>query len=595
MNKILIIENEDRIRDIIVEILDAEGFEVIQAEDGALGLQLAQQHLPALILCDIMMPKLNGHGVLEQLKQNSVTENIPFIFLTAKAGKADMRIGMNLGADDYLTKPFTMLELLETVNVRLAKRASVQKHYTAQIQRLEAGYASQLQQIKARLNHLLHADSETLSHQLTLQERFDRLLQQWEMEPPGEGETKASIVPILCLQFDRFDQVEESLGNELSALLFNSIVERLFASIGDRNLVAKLNTNEFAIVLGPVENRQTAADIAQTLLDNLAQPFSLKNHQFVLPANIGISVFPHDGTQLEKLLSRSRNALFLAQQQGKNQYRFYQAENRIVTLAQLALETDLRSALKREELQLYYQPKVNLKTAKVVGAEALLRWHHPERGVVSPGTFIPLAEETGLIDSIGEWVLWSACKQAKVWQDRGLDCLTIAANLSARQFNQPKLSQQLSGILRDTDLNPTTLELELTESTLVEHPDMAIRSLEALKAMGIQIAIDDFGTGYSSLGYLQKFPFDILKIDRCFVRNINTNHKNAAIAQAIIEMAHQMKLKTIAEGVETEAELSFFMQHQCDAIQGYFFSRPLPAEEFENFVRDSQNLTAICA
>ena len=358
--------------------------------------------------------------------------------------------------------------------------------------------------------------------------------------------------------------------------------------ISDDNIIAYLNSGEFAIVLSSVEDNQAVAIAAQEILNCFSQPFGLDGQSIFMTASIGISVCPRDGFSLDKLLQRSRKAIAKAQQDGGNQYKFYIATEHEIGADQLMLETDLRYALERGELLLHYQPQVSLQTDRIVGAEALLRWDHPKRGAISPGTFIPLAEMTGLIEPIGEWVLQTACQQAKVWNENGCGLLRMAVNLSARQFNQPNLLLQLDRILKNTGIDPAYLELELTESMLVENPEMAIDSLESLKAIGIEIAIDDFGTGYSSLSYLQQFPFDSLKIDRCFVRNIDTNPKNSAIATAIISMANQMQLKTIAEGVETTAELDFFRKHQCNEVQGYLFSRPLPATEFEKLVRDSK-------
>ncbi len=605
MQKILVIENEDNVREIVFEILHTEGFEVIQAENGAIGVQLAQQHLPGLIICDIMMPELDGHGVLNQLQQNPTTRAIPFIFLSAKAANADRRTGMNLGADDYLTKPFTMTELLDAVKARLAKHFSVQNEVqtlTESLQQTQAQLkeirgaeiqklSENLQQAKAQLNDLLYQSHlANLPNQLTLQEQFDWLLQQSRLGWKSLPSLSPQFIPVFCLRLDRFDRIEESWGREFGDRLLVEVAERLDDCIPNDDIVAYLNTDEFAIVLSPVRDKTSAAVAAQEILNCFVEPFCLDGSSMFMTGSIGIAACPQDGCSLDKLLQCSRKAIVKAQQYGGNQYKFYDATDRTTAADRLTLENDLRYALERGELQLYYQPQVSLETDRIVGAEALLRWHHPERGAISPGTFIPLAEETGLIEPIGEWVLRTACQQAKIWHEEGYGLLRMAANLSARQFNQAKLPLQLNQILKDTALDPTYLELELTESMLVENPEMAIDSLERLKAIGIEIAIDDFGTGYSSLSYLQKFPFDSLKIDRCFVRDIDTNPKNAAIANAIIAMANQMQLKTIAEGVETAAELAFFREHQCNEIQGYLFSRPLPAPEFEELVRAGKNL-----
>jgi len=330
--------------------------------------------------------------------------------------------------------------------------------------------------------------------------------------------------------------------------------------------------------------KKDVAGVAQTILTSLSQTFELANQELFITASIGIALYPRDGTKIEQLLNHANTAMTQAKQHGGDQYQFYTAAFNIGSSERLALQSSLRHALERQELLVYYQPQVNLKTGKIVGTEALVRWQHPERGLVSPDKFIPIAEETGLIVPIGEWVLKTACQQTKIWQDAGFKALRVAVNLSSRQFSQIDLRHQLVAILMETGLDPKYIELELTESMLVQNTEVAIRRLNALKSLGVEIAIDDFGTGYSSLSYLQQFPFDILKIDRCFIRNITENPSNSAITKAIIEMAKTLNLKLVAEGVETESELSFVCQHQCDGMQGYLFSRPLPAHEFQQLL-----------
>jgi diguanylate cyclase (GGDEF)-like protein len=568
MKKILVIEDETPIRENILYLLEAEDFESFGAENGLAGIQLARDRQPDLILCDLMMPEMDGYSVLSQLRAEPVTASIPFIFLTALGDRNHLRAGMELGADDYLTKPCKPDELLRAIQTRLQKRQAVQQHYMAEIKRASD-----------KLNDLLYYDSLTqLPNRLSLAERFSQILN--SCAPTDTNK----LIPVLCVSLDRFNRINDTLGHETGDFLLKAFAERLKTCPNPGASVARLNGDRFAILLPPVEKKQDAADVAETIQDNLSQPFLLDSQEIFLTASTGIALYPRDGTSLEKLLLRASQATQLAKQQGGNQHQFYTAAFQMATSDDLALETDLRYALEREEFQVYYQPQVSLQTGKITGAEALLRWHHPKRGLISPARFIPLAESTGLIVPIGEWVLSAACRQAQVWHQAGFSALRVAVNLSSRQFSQLNMRQRLTDILIETGFNPSYLDLELTESVLLENSQAAIRRLSALKALGLQIAIDDFGTGYSSLRYLQQFPFDILKIDRTFVKNISADARNTAITSALIDMAHQLDLKVIAEGVETEAELAFLRQHQCDEMQGYLFSRSLPAAEFEKLL-----------
>jgi diguanylate cyclase (GGDEF)-like protein len=569
MPKILVIEDGLDVRACIIELLEVEGFEVIAAETSPEGVQFAQELSPDLILCDVMMPEMDGYEVLASLRQHPVTETVPFIFLTAKATKSDLRHGMELGADDYLTKPFTRSELLAAIATRLSKREAFSHRY-----------ASELSQATETLNQLAHYDSLTgLPNRLLLSERFYQVL--------AEFNEAHSPIPVLYLDISQFRRVNSTLGYELGDYLLKTMAERLQAFVGSRNLVVRLGDDEFAIVLGTmgtelseVEDIQPAiARVAQNLLWAISQPFTVQDRTVFLTGCLGIAVYPKDGSDIDTLIRHADIAMHEAKSQGNSQFKLYQPITKI-TSDQLALEADLRYALKRSEFQVYYQPQINLKTKAITGAEALLRWRHPQRGMISPAEFIPLAESTGLIVPIGAWVLQTACQQAKLWQAEGFDNLQIAVNLSAHQFGQPKLCEAITRTLQRTGLNPALLDLELTESALVQDVDSAISTLKQLRSLSIRVSVDDFGTGYSSLSYLQRFPFNTLKIDRTFVKSISQDAKNRAITTAIIQMAHQLQLQVIAEGVETQAELDFLSQHDCDLAQGYLFSPPVSAEAF---------------
>lgn len=596
MTKILVIEDEELVRANILEMLEAEEFETVGAANGQVGVQLAKQELPDLILCDVMMPELDGYSVLSALRELPETASIPFIFLTAKASKSDLRAGMELGADDYLTKPFSRNELLGAIATRLEKQSRLRSHYTRA-----------LRQVAERLNHIVHYDSLTnLPNRLLLQERFNSICQLL-----ANPEMQNAPIPIFLVSLDRFHRIHEALERQVGELLLKNVAQRLAASLDPQDTIAHISIDQFALILSPrsqhrqdflksvdrVETNSQSPKLkaffkvfAQAILDLFKQPFLLGAHEIFMTASIGISIYAEDGKDLDTLIKRADLARKQAQSHGGNQYQFYQAEMKPISVETLAIETDLRRAIVADQFQVLYQPQIDLKTGEIIGAEALIRWHHPERGLMSPAQFIPIAEESDLIIALGEWVLHTACSQGKKWHELGLEPIKIAVNLSARQFTQIHLKPRLLKILQSTGFNPKYLELEVTESVLVQHVSSTIQIMNDLKALGIQISVDDFGTGYSSLIYLKQFPFDTLKIDQRFVRNLTADSRDAAITLAIIQMAHSLNLKVIAEGVETDAELAVLRQNQCDAIQGYLFSRPIPACEFEVFLNTHRTL-----
>lgn len=584
MKKILVIEDEPSVRNNLLRLLNAEGFQALSAEDGNEGIQLAQSQAPDLILCDIMMPEMTGFDVLQVLRSDAQTNTIPFIFLTAKADRSDLRQGMLLGADDYLTKPFTRLELLAAIATRLSKHDAVTQRYN------EA-----LKTATEQLNRLAYYDSVTeLPNRLLLRERFQQTLQTFAQTTVTASPTSDSpSIAILSLGLDRFQWIHHNLGFTYSDLLLKRVAERLRDCIGENDTVARLEGTQFAIILTTAAARSEMVKNVQKILNVLLHPFELDNYEVFVTPSIGIAIYGKDGEEIEKLVRNAETARNLVQSQSGLRYQFYQPKSDSVKTDRFAnrgspqtltLETRLHYALERNEFEIFYQPKVNLKTGKLTGAEALIRWLHPQDGRISPAEFLPLAEKTGFIVEIDQWVLRTVCQQVKTWQTEGFSAVQVAVNLSGRQFNQPGITERIVEILKQTQLEPHLLEIELTESTLVKNVTAAIATLNDLKQLGIQVAIDDFGTGYSSLGYLKQFPFTTLKIDRCFVSNVTADSTSSAIAIAIIQMAQSLNLKVVAEGVETEAEKAFLAQNQCDEIQGYLISPPLPPNQFSQYL-----------
>ena len=384
-------------------------------------------------------------------------------------------------------------------------------------------------------------------------------------------------VAILFIDLDRFKIINDTLGHSMGDLLLKRVAERLKASLGEKDLIFRQGGDEFIVILND-SDRDRAGAAANQILEALSTPFKLNTTEVYTSPSIGISLSQEDGETVATLIRHADFAMYQAKKAGKKTYRFYSCIKYDGDFDPLTMELELHKAIKQKELFLHYQPKVNLLTGKMFGAEALLRWNHSKRGMVSPERFIPIAEESGLIIPIGEWVLRQACSQNKKWQENGLPPIVISVNLSARQFSHASIVATVEKILGETGLEPHYLELEITESMTfdIEH---TISTLHELKKLGVLISIDDFGTGFSSLNYLKQFPVDTLKIDQSFVRELNHNH-DVTIVKTIISMAHHLHLKVVAEGIETREQLVFLQQHDCDEGQGYFFSKPLSAEEF---------------
>jgi diguanylate cyclase (GGDEF)-like protein/PAS domain S-box-containing protein len=386
-------------------------------------------------------------------------------------------------------------------------------------------------------------------------------------------------VAVLFLDLDGFKHINDSLGHPMGDKLLQSIAKRLVDCVRGSDTVSRQGGDEFVVLLSELRQPDAAVVMASRILRAVAQPHSVDGHELHITTSIGVSVYPEDGLDAETLIKNADTAMYQAKENGRQGFQFFKPVMNARAVERQSLEQSLRRALERHEFELHYQPKINLKTAMIVGVEALIRWSHPSRGPLSPTQFIPIAEDCGLILPIGNWVLRQACQQAKAWKNSGIHGLTMAVNVSAVEFGDARFLEQLLGILAETELDPKSLELELTESVLMKRVESTAAILQTLRKSGVQIAIDDFGTGYSSLSYLRKFPIDALKIDQSFVRQISTGGDDAVIVTAVISMARSLKLRVIAEGVETEAELEFLRAHRCDEAQGYYFSRPVPADE----------------
>ena len=387
-------------------------------------------------------------------------------------------------------------------------------------------------------------------------------------------------VAVLFLDLDGFKHINDSLGHPTGDKLLQSVAKRLVDCVRGSDTVSRQGGDEFVVLLTEVGQSEDAAITARRMLQTVAEAHSVDQHDLHVTTSIGVSVFPDDGMDAETLIKNADTAMYQAKENGRQSYQFFKPAMNVRAVERQSIEESLRRALEREEFMVHYQPKVNLRTGDISGAEALIRWNHPTRGMVPPGDFIPIAEDCGLILPIGNWILREACKQARTWMDAGLPLTTMAVNISAMEFRDDDFLDGVFNILEETGLDPRSLELELTESVLMKRAESTQSILKALRASGVQLAVDDFGTGYSSLSYLRKFPIDALKIDQSFIRQITTAPDETTIVTAVISMGRSLKLRVIAEGVESQEELAFLQAHQCDEAQGYYFSRPVLPEQF---------------
>ncbi|OGI51537.1 MAG: hypothetical protein A3E57_09005 [Candidatus Muproteobacteria bacterium RIFCSPHIGHO2_12_FULL_60_33] len=440
-------------------------------------------------------------------------------------------------------------------------------------------------QSEERLHHLAHHDPLTdLPNRLLLQDRLTQAMR--------EADQLERLVAVMFLDLDRFKTINDTLGHDIGDALLKTVAERLATCLRPGDTVSRLGGDEFTITLANVAHVDDVTRVAQKILDQFISPFRIGGRDLFVTPSIGITLYPLDEKQPENLLKDADVAMYRAKELGGNRFQFYTPELNLRAARRLELETGLRQALERQEFILHYQPLVDMKTGRIRGMEALLRWQHPEFGLIPPLDFIPLAEEIGLIIPIGEWVLKTACAQIKAWHNTGFPALQVAVNLSSKQLRDKNLIAAVRQALTESGLEARYLDMELTESVLMQDMELATSILKELKTVGISFSLDDFGTGYSSLSYLKRFPIDYLKIDRSFVRDITTDAVGAGLVKAIIAMANVLNIKVIAEGVETYEQQEFLRSHGCDITQGYFCSKPLAAQDFTELLQDWDRLRA---
>jgi diguanylate cyclase (GGDEF)-like protein len=450
---------------------------------------------------------------------------------------------------------------------------TLEQEVTARTESLEAA--------NRQLRHLATHDALTsLPNRVLLDDRLEQAI--------AHSERDGQLFAVMMLDLDRFKLINDSLGHHAGDAVLNEVARRLNAVVRNIDTVARVGGDEFVLIISPAPERTYAEEIGRRANEALQMPMRIAGVNLHVSSSVGIALYPADGTTTETLLTHADAAMYCAKQRGRNNLQCFSAAMDSVARERVSLESDLHHALQHRQFELYYQPKAEIATSDVHGAEALIRWRHPQRGLLLPTDFIPLAEECGLINEIGAWVLREACRQCKAWQLEGLPPMRVAVNVAAAQFRQGNLLEVIRSALQDVQLEPRWLEIELTESAVMTNPEESTAILERLSRMGVLVSVDDFGTGYSSMSYLRRFPIDKLKIDRSFVKDLSTRPEDASIVQAIISLAHSLRLKVVAEGVETPEQLRFLQELKCDQYQGFHFSAPLPAAEFAGLVRTWQ-------
>jgi diguanylate cyclase (GGDEF)-like protein len=562
--KIVIADDHEASRKFVRRFLASmDGISVVaEASDGEDLVKQIVIHQPNLVLVDISMPKMNGiKAIKECLKINP---ELKVIFIT---GHNEYAVeAFDISAVDYIMKPLERNRLAVAVD---KARSIIKMSYELSEALYQKEYIAYHDALSGLPNRRLFESKVEKAMSLASKHHY--------------------MIAVIFLDLDRFKHINESMGHTLGDLMLQQVAERLQSCVRDSDIISRQGGDEFTILLNRISQQEDVIKAVQRIFCQIQKPFYLNGHEIHTTGSMGISLFPNDGQTVEDLMKQADTALNRAKEMGRNNYKFYTAEMNESISKKMILEAALRKALEREEFLVYYQPQVSIATREIVGMEALIRWEHPELGIVSPAEFIPLAEETGLIVPIGEWVLRTACMQARQWQTTGHRELRLSVNLSMIQFHQEDMVQTISGILSDTGFNPTLLELEITESIALYNEKQVIDKLELLRELGIKIAIDDFGTGYSSLSYLKKFPISTLKIDKVFIRDIMADSDDEALIAAIISMANKLKFNVIAEGVETDTQLSFLTNLQCNEAQGYLFGKPLPAPQFITLVGSTSN------
>lgn len=686
---VLLADDDLMIRVMARARLEALGFSLLEAGDGAEALRSIRSERPGLFVLDVMMPEMDGFELCRALRANPVYTHVPILMVTGLEDADSINRAYEAGATDFLTKPInwvifghrvrymwraammgqelrrsenknkTLINAIPDVMFHLQKDGAIQDYklpktlqtswsngdlcgknidealamhargprisnsvamaietgemqvceHQVKLGRTLTYYESRIvageddgaivivrditekKNAEEQILHLAYHDSLTgLLNRNSLKEHLNQAL--------AEAKRHRRCVAVILFDLDRFKRINDTCGHNIGDQLLQAVADRLLGCVRKSDVVARsdqdesatmvgrLGGDEFLTLLPEIEKLQDAGKVARRILESISKPFFLAGREIFITTSIGISIYPHDGEDADTLLKNADAAMYHAKDQGKNNIQYYNRSINLAAFEHLALENEMRKGMERGDFTVYYQPQVDLRTGRIVGCEALLRWPHQDMGFISPQQFIPLAEETGLIVPLGKWVLFEACRQAKAWNSDLPSDVRVSVNLSSYQFRQKDLMDVIAECLESSGLDPSHLELEITESAIMQDTERAVLMLEELRQNRIRIAMDDFGTGYSSLSYLKKFPLDVLKIDQSFIKDITVNRQDASITTAIIALARSLDLEVIAEGVETREHLLLLREKGCDLMQGFFFSRPVPPDEFSKLLRD---------
>jgi len=562
--RLLMIEDNPDDEALILRAIRKGGFNVehVRVDNGEDLLAVLKSKDWDIVLSDYQMPEFNGLAALKIVKQRN--KDLPFIVVSGTIGEEVAVEAMRSGAQDYLMKD-NLTRLVPAIRRELA----------------DADERRALREAQQTLRHQAYHDILTgLPNRWLLRDRMEQALKYVRQKKTG--------LAVMFLDLDRFKNLNDTLGHMIGDYLIRAVAERLNLILNERDTLARLGGDDFVVMLMDIVGPEQAAAAADLLLTALHEPFVLDDKEIYVGASIGIALHPANGDEFDVLIKNAESAMYYAKDQGRNNYQFFSHEIQAATADRFTIENELRGAIRASELRLYYQPQFTLHDGRITGLEALVRWEHPKRGMTAPDKFIPVAEESGLIIPLGEWVLRQAIEDGVKLRNAGCKLQRLAINLSARQLYHQDTLELLREMVARGDLGTEALEIEITESGIMQNPEQAVANLNAIRDMGIGIAIDDFGTGYSSLAYLKRFPINILKIDRSFIRDITLDQDDTTIVKTILAMAQALNLRVIAEGVETQEQYDFLAELGCAEGQGYLFARPMPCEDLISFFRDRE-------